>query len=218
MNHTYPESLPTLPVLRAICTRRRVYSFENGDFRLKEDSAGRRGGDPSRTIKTRWPTSWAAVGHLTGLISDVYYMFRPSKNSRRGFDQWTFLRGQEKDPARSGPKLSLEEIDHWVPTAMRGKGHQKKLKFIQQCIMNIHDRRYEKVFFAPFVLRQAALWLQQNQDPGRFFLTVECFDPDDPWLAPVHYRKMYLCHEGFEQIVSAYDDVAALDREIPRRS
>ena len=37
-----------------------------------------------------------------------------------------------------------------------------------------------------------ALWLEQNQDADRFFLTVESFDPHEPWLLPAHYRRMYL--------------------------
>ena len=47
----------------------------------------------------------------TALISDLYHEFKPSKNFWRGFDQWTFIRGQEADPSRSGPSPSQEEID-----------------------------------------------------------------------------------------------------------
>jgi arylsulfatase A-like enzyme len=54
------------------------------------------------------------AGYRTGLIADVYHMFKPSKNFWRGFDQWMFLRGQEADPARSGPWLTQEELDHWL--------------------------------------------------------------------------------------------------------
>ena len=35
--------------------------------------------------------------YRTALLADVYHMFKPSKNYWRGFDQWTFLRGQETE-------------------------------------------------------------------------------------------------------------------------
>ena len=37
--------------------------------------------------------------------------FKPSKNFWRGFDQWTFIRGQETDTARSGPGPTQEVLD-----------------------------------------------------------------------------------------------------------
>ena len=54
-------------------------------------------------------------GFRTGLISDLYHQFKPSKNFWRGFHQWSFIRGQEADAARSGPWPTQAEIDYWVP-------------------------------------------------------------------------------------------------------
>ena len=63
-------------------------------------------------------------GFRTGLVSDLYHQFKPSKNFWRGFHQWSFIRGQEADAARSGPWPTQEEIDYWVPRELqelRGK-------------------------------------------------------------------------------------------------
>ncbi|MCM8765042.1 MAG: sulfatase, partial [Candidatus Omnitrophica bacterium] len=141
------------------------------------------------------------AGYRTALISDVYHMFKPSKNFWRGFDQWTFLRGQETDPARSGPRLTKKEIDYWLPEKLQ---NEHSIRFIQQCIMNMHDRWQEEEFFAPKVLREASKWLAQNQDAEKFFLVVESFDPHEPWIVPSYYRKMYLKEDGPEQIKSGY--------------
>jgi arylsulfatase A-like enzyme len=217
MTRAFPESLPTLPARRAIYTGQRVYPFYNADFRLKGDFVGAPGWGPIPEDQPTLAEMLREAGYRTGLIADVYHMFKPSKNFWRGFDQWTFLRGQEKDPARSGPRLTQEEIDHWLPQEMRGKG-QARLDFIQQCIMNIHGRRREEDYFAPQVLKEAALWLEQNQDAGKFFLTVESFDPHEPWLVPPHYLKMYLKEKGREQVVSAYGDVSGLDGALLART
>lgn len=197
----FPESLPTLPARRALYTGKRVYPFFNGDFKLKGDFVGAAGWGP---IPEQQPTISEVLkesGYRTALISDVYHMFKPSKNFWRGFDQWLFLRGQETDPARSGPKLTKQEIDYWLPEKLQ---NESSIRFIQQCIMNMHDRWQEEEFFAPRVFREASKWLTQNQDAEKFFLVVESFDPHEPWLVPPYYRKIYLRQDGPEQIKSGY--------------
>jgi arylsulfatase A-like enzyme len=215
MTRAFPESLPTLPARRAIYTGQRVYPFHIGDFRLKGDFVGAPGWGPIPEEQSTLSEMLREAGYRTGLISDVYHMFKPSKNFWRGFDQWTFLRGQEKDPSRSGPRLTQAEIEYWLPEEMR---NERTVDFIQQCIMNIHDRTREEDYFAPRVLKEAALWLEQNRDADRFFLTVESFDPHEPWLVPAHYRKMYLDEEGREQVKSGYDGVSKMDGKLLDRT
>lgn len=114
-------------------------------------------------------------------------------------------------------ELPSVDLILWLPEEMRGRGHAR-LDFIQQCIMNIHDRRKEEDYFAPRVLKEAALWLEQNQDADKFFLTVESFDPHEPWLVPSHYQRMYLREKSHEQVVSAYGDVSDLDQALLART
>lgn len=200
----FPESLPTLPARRAIYTGQRVYPFHNADFRLKGDFVGAPGWGPIPEDQPTLAEMLAGAGYRTGLISDVYHMFKPSKNFSRGFKQWTFLRGQETDPYRSGPRLTQEEIDHWLPKEYQ---NEWTTEFVQQCIMNIRGRTREEDYFAPRVLSESMKWLEQNRDAEKIFLTVESFDPHEPWLVPVHYRKMYLKEEGQEHVISRYGEV-----------
>ena len=215
MTRAYPESLPTLPARRALYTGRRVYPFHNADFRLKGDFVGAPGWGPIPEEQPTLAEVLGESGYRTALIADVYHMFKPSKNYTRGFHQWMFLRGQETDPARSGPRLTQKELDYWLPREFQNEWN---IRFIQQCIMNIHDRRHEEDYFAARVLKEAALWLEQNQDAERFFLTVESFDPHEPWLVPAHYRRMYLQEETREQVKSGYADVSAMDPALLRRT
>jgi arylsulfatase A-like enzyme len=216
MTRVYPETLPTLPARRAIYTGRRVYPFHNGDFRhLHGDFVGAPGWGPIPEDQLTLAEILGLAGYRTGLIADVYHMFKPSKNFWRGFDQWTFLRGQEVDPSRSGPRLTQAEIDHWLPKEIQGRW---TINFIQQCIMNIHDRTKEEDYFAPRVLKEAALWLEQNQDADKFFLTVESFDPHEPWLIPEHYRRMYIKEKGQEQVISWYRDVTPKQKKLIKRT
>ena len=215
MTRAFPESLPTLPTRRAIYTGQRVYPFHKGDFRLKGDFVGAPGWGPIPEDQPTLAEMLSGAGYRTGLIADVYHMFKPSKNYCRGFDQWMFLRGQEKDPFRSGPQLTQAQLDYWLPKQMQNEG---TVKFIKQCIMNIHDRTKEEDYFAPRVLKEASLWLEQNQDADKFFLTVESFDPHEPWLVPAHYRKMYLNEDGQEQVKSGYEDTSSMAKKLLERT
>lgn len=214
MTCAYPEALPTLPARRAIYTGKKVYPFHEGDFRKKGDFVGAPGWGPVPEEQATLAEILSKAGYRTALISDVYHMFKPSKNFWRGFHQWTFLRGQETDPARSGPRLSQQEIDYWLPKELQNK---ESIQFITQCILNMRDRVREEDYFAPRVLREAALWLEQNQDADSFFLTIESFDPHEPWLVPPHYVRMYLDDLSIpEQVKSAYADQALSDQLLRR--
>ena len=215
MMRAFPESLPTLPTRRALYTGRRVYPFHNADFRLKGDFVGAPGWGPIPEEEATLAEMLRAAGYRTGLIADVYHMFKPSKNFWRGFDQWMFLRGQENDPQRSGPRLTKEELDHWLPKEMQ---NEHTARFLQNCMTNMRDRTKEEDYFAPRVLIEAARWLEQNRDAEKFFLTVESFDPHEPWLVPPHYRKMYLKEDGREQVKSGYSDTSKMDQYLLERT
>lgn len=215
MDEAYPETLPTLPARRAIYTGRRVYPFHNADFRHHGDFVGAPGWGPIPEEQPTIAELLAEARYRTALVSDVYHMFKPSKNFWRGFHQWSFLRGQEIDSARSGPRLTQAEIDHWLPKELQ---QPLTVNFIQRCITNMRDRTREEDFFSPKVFREAALWLEQNSDAERFFLTVESFDPHEPWLVPEYYRRMYMEEEGREQVLSLYSEVPELDPKLIRRT
>lgn len=227
MTQAYPNVLPTLPARVALYTGKKVYPFQHGDIHLKGDFVGAPGWGPIPEEDPTLAEMLSASGYRTALISDVYHMFKPSKNFWRGFDQWTFLRGQEVDPTRSGPRLTQQELDYWLPPEARrlralddpsGEEEAGALNFIQQCIMNLRGRRHEVDYFSPRVFQEASLWLEQNQDAEKFFLSIECFDPHEPWLVPAHYRRMYQTEEGPEQVITFYSDVPSMSAYLLERT
>ncbi len=206
MTRAYPESLPTLPARRALYTGLRTYPFHEGKFRIRGDFTGAGtapGWGPIPEDQDTLAEILQEAGYRTGLIADVYHMFKPSKNFWRGFDQWTFLRGQEGDPSRSGPEPSEEMIRKYLPRELEKKGPWFR-EFIIKALMNMYDRRHEGDYFNARVLAAAAEWLGQNRDAENFFLTVESFDPHEPWFVPEYYRRMYDDTDGPEQVISTY--------------
>jgi arylsulfatase A-like enzyme len=214
-DRAYPESLPTLPARRAIYTGRRVYPFAGGDFRLKGDFVGAPGWGPIPEEQATLAEMFSAAGYRTALISDVYHMFKPSKNYWRGFHQWMFLRGQEIDPYRSGPVPSQETIDRYLPRELQT---ERRVAFLRQCLMNMHDRVREEDYFNARVMIEASRWLEQNRDAAKIFLVVESFDPHEPWFVPEHYRRMYDPEDGPEQVLSGYSGTDGMPAEVLRRT
>lgn len=229
----YPESLPTLPARRALYTGQRTYPFHNGDFKLKGDFIPAPGWGPIPEEQHTLAEILGAAGFRTGLVSDLYHQFKPSKNFWRGFDEWDFIRGQETDPARSGPVPTEAEIAHWIPEELRdlrrrdpaGSGRRARDGadwFSSRIIANMRDRVAEDQWFNAQVMTTAARWLEQNLDVRRtgerMFLTVESFDPHEPWFVPEHYRRHYDTSDGREQVISPYAEVPDLPADLLRRT
>ena len=215
MTRAYPESLPTLPARHALYTGRRVYPFHNGNVRLRGDFASA-GWGPIPEDEDTLAEILQAAGYRTALLSDLYHQFKPSKNYWRGFDEWQFLRGQETDRFRSGPRPTPAEIDRYLPKAWQ---NQDRIDFTRKSLMNRAGRLAEEDYFAAALLREASAWLERNQDADHFFLTIESFDPHEPWFAPEHYRRMYAPQSGLPEqqvVISKYDYLAPEDLPLVR--
>jgi arylsulfatase A-like enzyme len=154
-------------------------------------------------------------------------MFKPSKNFWRGFDQWTFIRGQETDPARSGRFPTQALIDSYVPRRLQDLRREARGLtrlpngmdwFSSAVVLNMHDRVREELWFNAQVMQEATRWLEQNRDADRFFLTVESFDPHEPWFVPEHYRRMYDDSDGQEQVLSPYSEIPDLEPHLVKRT
>ncbi len=183
----YPESLPTLPVRRALHTGKRVYPFWHHPV-LKGDFVGAPGWGPVEEDLDTVAELLQSRGYRTGFITDTYHQFKPSKNFHRGFDEWHWIRGQEADPYLSGPPVSEAKIARHLPPR---QAHSARRRHLEQYLMNVADRRSEEDYFPAQVFRGGAQWLWRNRDADKFFLVLDSFDPHEPWDPPEYYRKMY---------------------------
>ena len=183
----YPESLPTLPVRRALHTGRRVYPFRGHRYQ-KGDFQGAPGWGPIEEELDTVSELLQEQGYRTAFITDTYHQFKASKNFQRGFDEWQWIRGQEDDCSRSGPRVGDEAIARHIPLDQRNterwEGHRIYLT-------NVAQRQNEEDYFPAQVFRAGAEWLYRNKDADRFFLVLDSFDPHEPWDPPTYYRRMY---------------------------
>ena len=195
----YPESLPTLQVRRALQTGCRVFPFKDHKDFKGNLFKGALGWGPVSEEKDTLAEILQAHGYRTGFFTDAYHQFKPSENFHRGFDEWAWIRGQENDPYRSGPRSSDEEVARYLPENLRakvrgiGKGEKFGMfaDFVRAYLGNVAERRLEEDYFPARVFQAGANWLERNQDAEKFFLVVDSFDPHEPWEPPAFYRRLY---------------------------
>ena len=105
----YPESLPTIPVRRAMHTGRRAYPFR--DYRpVKWDIVYLPGWQAIDNDEDTLAEGLAAEGYHTGFVTDTLPYFAPGFNFQRGFWQWEYVRGQQQDRWRSPFTVSAERM------------------------------------------------------------------------------------------------------------
>jgi arylsulfatase A-like enzyme len=200
----YPESLPTLPARKAIYTGKRIFPFNDdkkeitrtgkGDFIA--DALGAPGWSSISDSQDTLAERFSRKKYVSALFSDVYHQFKPGYNFTRGFHQWKWIRGQEEDAYLSGPRIS-DEILYEFLTA-KGDGITAGTIFAQHMmrrfLQNVRWWRSEADTFPAQVFRAAGEWLDMNYDfliKGKAFMTVESFDPHEPWNPPLHYIRFY---------------------------
>ncbi|NHJ21732.1 MAG: hypothetical protein EAX91_12365 [Candidatus Lokiarchaeota archaeon] len=200
----YPESLPTLPARKAIYTGKRVFPFT--DDKLGETKTAR--GD--FIANALGAPGWSSISdsqdtlaerfkrkkYVSALFSDVYHQSKPGYNFQRGFDQWKWIRGQEEDAFLSGPRISEEDLEKYLTTKDDGitAGTLFAQHMMRRFLQNTRWWRSEADTFTAQVFRAAGEWLDMNYNTlinGKGFMTVESFDPHEPWYPPLHYVRLY---------------------------
>ncbi len=174
--NAYADGLPTIPC-------RRVYHAGKSIIPMRE----RGGWIPLKEGRTTLAQVLGRNGFTTGFIADTYHYFKPNMNFHQGFDSWQWIRGQETDRWRSGPR------DKFDPKKLMPK-HLWNPRYdgnMRQYLMNNRDRKTEADYFCARSFRAGLAWLKANAGSKRFMLFIDTFDPHEPWDAPERFRRMY---------------------------
>ncbi len=183
----YAEGLPTVDARRVFMTGRRL--FPGWEVRPhKGDALSRQPGwhaldEDDVTLAE----VLQAAGYTTALVTDLYHLFKPGRNFHRGFDAWQWIRGQEEDRLRTGPRAAVNLERFFHPQTYR----RTRFRGLEQYLLNVMDRHAEEDYFVARVMRTAAAWLQDNRDNRPFLLWVDAFDPHEPWDPPTADADRY---------------------------
>ena len=139
-------------------------------------------------------------GVTTGFIVDTYHHFKPDYNFHRGFDSWQWVRGQETDRWKSGPKEKFDPKKH-MPAHLWNNRYDANMR---QYLMNTQDRTGQEDYFCAQSCSAAMNWLRQNVNSKPFMLWIDMFDPHEPWDAPPRFQKMYRKEYPYERYLFGY--------------
>ncbi len=186
-DEAYGEGQPTLQVRRALYTGRRSFPW-----RYNFDRRGHWHHAPGRhKIPPEHDTLaeiLSARGYTTGLVADVYHMFKPTMNFWRGFHSYDFIRGQESDNYRIG---SIDSIRDRIARHVREPIDYSRHATLIQYLFNMQERESEEDYLCAKVMRSASRWLEDNTANSPFLLWVEAFDPHEPWDPPPRFPDRY---------------------------
>jgi arylsulfatase A-like enzyme len=124
----------------------------------------------------------SASGVTTQMVADTPHILAEGFNYCRGWDGWTWIRGQESDRWKTWPQeVSLPASPNKLRNPEGIKTHYRNTAWWG----GEEDR------FVARTVREACDWLERNRDQEQFFLYVDTFDPHEPWDAPQHYVDLY---------------------------
>jgi len=179
----FGEGTPTLPARRVMYTGRRIFPFLW--VPQKWDRVALPGWHPMFYEDVTLAEWLHEHGYVTGLISDLPHQFKPGKNFHRGFVHFDWVRGQEMDFMRSGPRAAVD-VDRYLPPGKEPRA------LTEQSLMNMRDWRGEEDWCSAQVLQRGIEFVRDNAGQQPFMLWMEAFSPHEPWLAPANLVAKYL--------------------------
>ncbi len=183
----YPESLPTIPVRRAIHTGRRAYPFD--DYTpVPWDIVYLPGWQAMDRTEDTLAENLADAGYHTGFVTDTIPYFAPGFNFQRGFWQWNYVRGLQQDRWASVHTVTDEDLARYEkPGGDASRLHGN----VRYHIANSKGRLRERDTTTAEVFRWAMEFIEDNRDAEPFYLLIDSFRPHEPWEAPEPYYEMY---------------------------
>lgn len=185
----YPESLPTIPVRRALHTGRRAYPFRNYKH-LKWGTVRLPGWQPIDEAEDTLAENLAAAGYQTGFVCTTQHCWNPGFNFQRGFWQWNFVRGYSGEDRWNSPFAVPRKAlsPYGDPDALLKEPHDgggAPMVLANRGVTMIDEETATAQAF-----RWAARFLTDNREVP-FYLLIDSFAPHEPWEAPEKYYRMY---------------------------
>jgi arylsulfatase A-like enzyme len=197
----FPESLPTIPLRRSLHTGIRTFPFKEYNPR-KGDIVRAYGWEPIPENQDTISEILKTAKYKTGFVTDTYHYFKPSMNFHRGYDQWVWVRGQEGDAFKSGPKVPRKEFRKH--NSKTGSNIYINL-VLNQYLKNKRVIKSIDDYYTVRVFSEAIKWVEENKAYKKNFLLIDGFDPHEPFDPPQEYvDEYYPNYEGRRIITPNY--------------
>ena len=194
----YPESLPTIPVRRAIHTGIRTFPFNQDMIFLRtDDYESSPGWFPIPPYQTHIGEYMKHFRYTTSLITSTYHQFKPNMNFHLGFDQFHWIRGQELDKYRAAFQKNLSEVNQILDNHTISSKKNRAIKKYQRIILemylrNVQDRENDADYFPAQTFTKAVEFIKDTKSSENTFSIIDEFDPHEPWDPPQKYLNLYV--------------------------
>jgi arylsulfatase A-like enzyme len=211
----FPEAMVTVPARRSIFSCRRIFPYR--DWTPNKEIGTSPGWLPIDDPQRTFTTALRDAGYWTAQISDNPFMafMKAYEPFRETFHEWKTIVGQSgfRQPPDS---VSIETVNQWLPPFLRD---ERYLPGMRKYLANTGQGRDEEETCAARIFKGAADMLDDARRRQPFALTVDCFDPHEPWSPPRKYIDMYgdPGYEGPEVGVTDYGFARNFTPELLRR-
>jgi arylsulfatase A-like enzyme len=186
-NRAFPEAMVTIPARRSIFTARRIFPFRN--FVPNPELGSSPGWLPIEDTARTFTSEFRRHGYWTAQVSDNPHLAFPKAYEpfRKSFSHWKSIVGQSGfyRPPESVP---LETVLDWLPPFLQD---DRYIPGMRKYLANTGAGKDEEETCAARVYKEARVTLDEARLRQPFCLTVDCFDPHEPWSPPPKYVDMY---------------------------
>ncbi|MCL5997640.1 MAG: sulfatase [Chloroflexi bacterium] len=165
----YVGSMPCMPARRELHTGR--YNFLHRSW------------GPIEPFDDSMPEILKNAGVYTHLVSDHYHYWEDGGcDYHTRYNSWEISRGQEGDPWKAG--LRPIEMPEFLNNP-RDKTWLRQDWINRQCMQREEDQPQPKTFAL------GEQFLHTNHAQDNWFLTIETFDPHEPYFSSQRFKDMY---------------------------
>jgi arylsulfatase A-like enzyme len=212
---SFPEAMVTVPARRSIFGCKRIFPYR--DWKPHKEIGTSPGWLPIDDPERTFTTALRQAGYWTAQISDNPFtaFMKAYEPFRRTFHEWKTIVGQSGFRQRPD-NVSIETVHHWLPPFLRD---ERYIAGMRKYLANSGEGRYEEETCAARVFKGATDMLEDARRRQPFALTIDCFDPHEPWTPPPKYLDMYgdPGYEGPEVGVTDYGFARNFTPELRRR-
>ncbi|MGB2106940.1 MAG: sulfatase [Candidatus Puniceispirillum sp.] len=191
-NH-YVGSLPCMPARRDLHTGRTHFLH--------------RSWGPLEPFDDSFPELMKQNGTYAHLITDHHHYFADGGATyHQRYSSWELVRGQAIDRWKADVAPDLDKF--------KAKYHPVQHHRINYMINREHMQA-EEDYCSPKLFKLANEFLTTNHEADNWFLQLECFDPHEPFHAPMRFRDLYeTSYDGPILDWPIYDRVTETPEEI----
>jgi arylsulfatase A-like enzyme len=211
----FPEAMVTVPARRSVFSARRIFPYRN--WKPNKEIGTSPGWLPIDDPQRTFTTALRDAGYWNAQISDNPFLafMKAYEPFRETFHEWRTIVGQSG--FRQSPEtVSIETVHHWLPPFLRD---ERYVPGMQKYLANTGVGEDEEETCAARIFKGASEMLDDARRRQPFALTIDCFDPHEPWTPPAKYLDMYgdPGYQGPEVGVTDYGFARNFTSELLRR-